>query len=117
MQGLFCWNSARIQHAVSVDGDPRRRDTQDLSWSTEVALPWEDFLTAPHLPPRPGDVWRANLYRIDRYRSQRELGQPELGQPELGQQASGQQELYAWSPTYCGTFHRPRHFGEIVFVK
>ena len=102
MQALFCWDSAGIRHAVSVDGDPRRRDTQDRAWSAELALPWEDFLTAPHLPPQAGDVWRMNLYRIDQYQAQ----------PGLGQQ-----ELYAWSPTRCETYHVPQRFGEIVFVR
>ena len=94
---LFCWDSSGIQYAVSVDGDPRRLDSQDRAWSAEIALPWEDFLTAPHLPPRAGDVWRMNLYRIDQYQ--------------------GQQELYAWSPTRCETFHVPQRFGEIVFAR
>jgi hypothetical protein len=94
---LFCWDSAGIRHAVSVDGNPHQRDSQDRSWSTEMAIPWEDFLTAPHLPPHPGDLWRVNLYRIDQFQ--------------------GQQELYAWSPTRCETFHVPQRFGEVVFVK
>ena len=97
MRSLFGWDSDGMQHAVSVDGDPRRQDTADRAWSAEMAIPWEDFLTAPNLPPQAGDVWRMNLYRIDQYK--------------------GQQELYAWSPTHCETFHVPQRFGEIVFVK
>jgi cellulose/xylan binding protein with CBM9 domain len=93
---LFDWNSDEIRHAVTVDGDPHRRDTQDRSWSVEIAMPWQDFVTAPHVPPCEGDVWRINLYRIDQYR--------------------GQEELYAWSPTECATFHVPERFGELIFV-
>ena len=44
-----------------------------------------------------GDVWRVNLYRIDQY--------------------EWQQELYAWSPTRCETFHVPGEFGELVFAE
>jgi hypothetical protein len=102
MQTLFGWDSAGIRHAVSVDGDPRQPDSRDRAWSAEMALPWEDFLTAPHLPPHAGDSWRMNLYRIDQFQSQSGLGQ---------------QELYAWSPTRCETFHVPQCFGKIVFVK
>jgi hypothetical protein len=97
MRPLFDWDSEGIRHEVLVDGDPRQPDSVDRAWSAEIAIPWEDFLTAPHLPPKDGDVWRMNLYRIDRY--------------------LGQQELYAWSPTRCETFHVPRCFGEIAFVK
>lgn len=94
---LFDWDSEGIRHAVYVDGDPHQRETQDRSWSAELAIPWEDFLTAPRLPPAVGDKWRANLYRIDQFQ--------------------GQEELYAWAPTRCETFHVPQYFGELVFVE
>jgi hypothetical protein len=94
-RGLFDWDSVGMRHAVRVDGDARDPDSVDRGWSVEMALPWADFATAPHQPPRVGDVWRLNLYRIDRYQ--------------------GQQELYAWSPTLCETFHVPQRFGELVF--
>lgn len=93
---LFDWNSEGICHTVWVDGDPQHRGTHDKSWSVEIAIPWEDFLTAPHLPPAVGDVWRVNLYRIDQFQ--------------------GQEELYAWSPTRCETFHVPTSFGELAFA-
>jgi hypothetical protein len=96
-QYLFDWNSQGIQHAVFVDGDPRSRDSQDRFWSVEVAIPWEDFATAAHLPPQIGDEWRVNLYRIDNYR--------------------GEEELSAWSPTYQPTFHVPQHFGVLRFSR
>ena len=93
---LFDWDSEGIRHAAYVDGDPRHRGTQDRSWSVEIAIPWADFLTAPRLPPAAGDVWRVNLYRIDQFQ--------------------GEQELYAWSPTRCETFHVPASFGELAFA-
>ena len=96
MQALFDWNSRAIRHAVQVRGDPRRRDSLDQGWSVEMAIPWEDFATAPHLPPLPGERWRFNLYRIDHYQ--------------------GKEELCAWSPTLRPTFHVPSAFGELVFT-
>lgn len=93
---LFDWDSLGMRHAVHVDGDPHDPNSQDRRWSAEMAIPWADFATAPHQPPQPGDVWRFNLYRIDQFQ--------------------GQEELYAWSPTLCETFHVPLQFGDLVFV-
>jgi hypothetical protein len=93
---LFAWNSRGIRHAVRVKGDAQRKDSIDQSWNVEIAIPWEDFVTAPHLPPLSGDRWRINLYRIDRYQ--------------------GQEELSAWSPTGQPTFHVPGQFGELIFL-
>jgi hypothetical protein len=67
-----------------------------------MAIPWADFATAPQQPPQPGDTWRFNLYRIDQFQAQ----------PGLGQE-----ELYAWSPTLCDTFHVPRRFGALTFCR
>jgi hypothetical protein len=97
MRQLFDWDSKGIRYAAWVDGDPRQHDTEDRSWSVEIAIPWEDFLTAPRLPPAAGDKWRVNLFRIDHFQ--------------------GQQELYAWSPTRCETFHIPERFGELAFAE
>jgi hypothetical protein len=96
-RGMFDWDSFGMRSAVHVDGDPHDPHSEDRGWQVEMAIPWGDFSTAPHRPPEPGDVWRVNLYRIDQYR--------------------GQEELYAWSPTLCETFHVPGKFGELVFEK
>lgn len=93
---LYDWDSAGIRHAVQVVGDPHRRDVKDSHWTVEIAMPWEDFVTAPHLPPEVGDVWLMNLYRIER--------------PHGGGEAS------AWSPTGIPSYHAPDSFGELVFV-
>lgn len=87
------WNSAGISWAVQVDGSVDGQPG-DRGWSCEIALPLEDVVTAPSLPPRPGDRWRMNLYRVE-------------SKPEpLG---------LAWSPTLEGDFHVPAMFGEITF--
>jgi hypothetical protein len=87
------WNSAGLRWAVQVDGTVDGRPG-DVGWSCEMALPLEDVITAPHLPPRPGDRWRLNLYRVERRPSRASL---------------------AWSPTLVRDFHRPERFGDLVF--
>lgn len=79
------WNSARLKTAVRVAGK---------EWTAEMALPFEDCVTAPHRPPRSGDRWRLNLYRTDRKPRHLDM---------------------AWSPTLQDSFHVPARFGEIVF--
>jgi hypothetical protein len=95
------WDSLRLRHAAHVDGDPARNDTADRSWTVEWAIPWEDFATAPNLPPRDGDTFRANFYRIDR--DHRPGAHPE------------DDEYSAWSPTGAINFHVPKRFGTLAF--
>jgi len=87
------WNSEKLQWAVQVDGTVDGK-AGDREWTCEIALPVEDIVTAPHLPPQPGDRWRMNLYR--------------------GEQLPKAANL-AWSPTMRDDFHIPQRFGEIVF--
>jgi hypothetical protein len=88
------WNSAKLKWAVQVDGTVDGKGG-DREWTSEIALPLEDVVTAPHLPPVAGDRWRMNLYRVEKYPAQAGL---------------------AWSPTYKPDFHKPSMFGEIVFT-
>ncbi len=58
------WNAAGVQVAVTIAGTLNDATDADSLWTTEIALPFTAFKGyAPHLPPRPGDVWRLNLYR------------------------------------------------------
>jgi hypothetical protein len=87
---------------VHVDGTLNKRDDQDKGWTAELALPLEDVkgmdaASGVRLPPRPGDVWRFNMYRMDLPK----------GKP---QQAAG------WSPPLVGDFHALSRFGELVFA-
>lgn len=93
---LWEWQSPGMRTAVHVDGDPALPDSVDKGWTVEIALPWQDFCTAPHLPPRPGDRWRMNLYRIDR--------------------APQGDEYSAWSPPGRDAFHTPERFGWLEFT-
>ncbi len=95
-KGLWNWNSEGLVSAVYVDGDPWHRQTVDRLWSVELALPFKDVFTAPHIPPELGDIWRVNLYRIDR-------------------SAQGD-EYSAWSPPGRLNYHTPWRFGKLVFV-
>jgi len=94
-RGLWDWNSAGWQTAVQVVGDPTRRGTADKSWTVEMAIPMSDFMLAPNIPPKAGDVWHANFYRIDR--------------------AVQGDEHSAFSPPGKDAFHTPERFGRIVF--
>jgi hypothetical protein len=87
------WNSEKLKWAVRVDGTVDGK-SGDRGWTCEIALPMEDVVTAPHIPPRSGDRWRLNLYRVERLPTPLEL---------------------AWSPTLRNDFHLPHKFGEIVF--
>lgn len=94
---LWDWQSPNMRTAVMVDGDPTDPDSTDRSWTVEIALPWEDFCTAPHLPPQVGDLWRMNLYRIDR--------------------SSDGDEYSAWSAPGRNAFHTPERFGWLQFTE
>lgn len=88
------WNSEKLQWAVRVDGTVDGNGG-DKEWTCEIALPMEDIVPAPHMPPKPGDRWRLNLYRVEKKPAPAAL---------------------AWSPTLTNDFHKPNMFGEIVFT-
>jgi hypothetical protein len=64
-------------------------------WSVEVALPWSSIAGARvAVPPKPGDVWRVDLYSF----------------------RDGQRHALAWSPLRGqGNFHKSSRFGRIRF--
>jgi hypothetical protein len=89
------WNSADLKWAVALDGTVDGKPG-DRGWSCEIALPLDDVVTAPNIPPRPGDRWRMNLYRVEQ-------------KPEP--------QGLAWAPTLKHDFHVPERFGEIIFAE
>lgn len=89
------WNSEKLRWAVQVSGTVDGKGG-DHEWTCEIALPFEDVVTAPHLPPKLGDRWRMNLYRVEQRPKAAEL---------------------AWSPTLREDFHVPARFGEIIFTE
>jgi hypothetical protein len=88
------WNSQRLKWAIQLVGTVDGKDG-DREWTCEIALPLEDVVTAPNLPPRVGDRWRMNLYRVEQRPAPASL---------------------AWSPTLQEDFHIPAMFGELVFT-
>lgn len=87
------WNSSELEWAVSVDGTVDE-EPGDKGWQCEIKFPLADAVTAPNIPPKPGDTWGMNLYRIDK-------------KPERAG--------LAWSPIMKGDFHTPSMFGSLVF--
>jgi hypothetical protein len=87
------WNSEKLRWAVKVDGTVDGQPG-DREWTCEIALPLEDVVPAPNLPPKPGDRWILNLYRVEKLPARASL---------------------AWAPT-GKDFHKPDQFGEIVFT-
>ncbi|MHB9035709.1 MAG: carbohydrate-binding family 9-like protein [Armatimonadota bacterium] len=89
------WDCNELQTAVLVDGTLNDPSDLDKGWTAEIAIP---FASLDRETPKPGEVWRGNLYRIDR-------------RPEPV-------EYQAWSPTLVdpASFHVPEKFGRIVFV-
>ena len=89
------WDSG-LQSAVKVNGtidDPR---DVDRGWTVEMRIPFDRLHAVPHVPPRPGDRWRFNLYRLEL--------------PDR-KQAQGQ----AFSPLFVGDFHAVDRFAWLVF--
>ena len=89
------WECTGVRHAVSLDGDLENRTSVDRSWSAELAIPFDQLVTAPNIPPKAGEAWKANFYRI-----------------EQGRDAT---EYTAWSPTGEINYHHAERFGTLVF--
>jgi hypothetical protein len=92
LDGHFIAYARTEQTVVSAVNVDRANGT----WSVELAIPFQEFATAPNVPPLPGDIWLFNLYRIDR---------PLHQEPEFS----------AWAPTGERQFHQPHHFGQLQF--
>ena len=65
----------------------------DAFYSVEVAIPWSAFIPGrAAMPPKPGDVWRLDLYSF----------------------RDGQRQSLAWSPIRGqGNFHKSSRWGRI----
>lgn len=86
IQILRDWNLENIHHAVAF---------REEGWSVEVALPFDEFYTASHVPPLAGETWRMNLYRVER--------------------SDPTPELTSWSRTFLYNFHNAKAFGILEF--
>jgi hypothetical protein len=88
------WHSYNLRTAVLVDGVLNDLSIHSRGYFVEMAIPFADMFRET---PKPGEVWRGNLFRIDRH-------------PEGD-------EFQSWSPTrrVPAAFHVPKRFGRIVF--
>lgn len=89
------WDSG-MRAAVHVRGTLDAPEDRDEGWTAELAIPFERLAEVPHLPPKPGDRWRFNLYRLEH-----------VGR----RQVEGQ----AFSPLFVGDFHALPRFGWLQF--
>lgn len=96
------WSYKGLKVGIGVNGTLNDSTDVDQSWVLEIALPFEDIApAAPALsfPPKPGDMWRINLYRYEYVRTPERMT-----------------ELTAWNMTDLERgFHAPNRFGKIVF--
>ena len=87
------WSSG-VERGVKIAGTIDEDGDRDLGYVVEARVPWRSFDRAEAAPPRPGDVWRMNLYAM--------------------QDNGG----VAWSPILGeGNFHRTRFWGEVAFAE
>jgi hypothetical protein len=103
-KGDFDWNLAGLETRVHALKDAVGRTT---GWTATALLPWRGLRALPStgrvaLPPKPGDIWRFNVFRIER------PGGPLA--PEKDAVSA------AWSPPSGETFHDPGAFRDLVFV-
>jgi hypothetical protein len=94
------WQSG-LRVGVVVRGTLNKRGDKDQGWQAELAIPLVAARgrskVALTLPPRVGQVWRANFFCTDRT-------------------AKGALKAWAWSPPLRSTFHALDRFGELVFA-
>lgn len=102
IKGFKEYECEGLKSAVVVEGTLARAagegPADDRGWTVEVAIPFDQLILGPNIPPRPGDLWKWNLYRIDR---------------PAGEKA--RHEYSAWSPTGAINYHMPERFGWLVF--
>ena len=87
------WHAEGMRSIANIEHNP---DGTPKAWSCEAAIPFSCIDRLEH-PPYVDNRWRVNFFRID---------MPTHNYP---------QDLYAWSPTLQANFHKPEHFGEMVF--
>jgi hypothetical protein len=117
------WDCRGWKSAVFVDGTVANRADTDKLWVVEMSIPLLSVHAQTYLPdtaaakekewqarkvknpddpairfnfrPKPGDIWKGNLYRIDNEKDH--------------------WEYQAWSPPVTQSFHVPARFGEFLF--
>jgi hypothetical protein len=95
MQGDWEWTAEGMQSAVAVDGTVQESGDTDQGWTVEAVIPFADFGVNA---PKPGTIWRGNFYRYNR-------------------DTDKSNELLSLHPTTKPSFHEPKRFMKIKFVK
>lgn len=85
--------SQRTQHATSVQGGKKKSNAPIKGWIAEFFIPYKLMNPIVTTPPKPGTVWRGNLYRIDYDRGY---------------------QTWSWRKT-SGSFHEFAKYGPIRF--
>jgi len=83
-----------VRKATSVSGGPKEPHAAIDGWRAEVFIPYALLKPLQNVPPKPGTVWRANVYRMDH--------------------DGGRLTQWGWVP--LGNFHDYEKFGELLFV-
>ena len=97
-QGMdLSWDSGALT-AVTVQGTLNDPSDRDEGWRVEMRIPIDRLASVPHVPPRPGDRWRFNLYRLEHHGRRQVEGQ-------------------AYSPPRVGDFHALNRFAWLVFER
>lgn len=106
VKSILEWDHAGIESAVQMRP---AKGADPGGWTGILRLPWRGFRSLPAVAegraksrPRPGDVWRFNLYRIER--------------PHGPADPKKDAVFAAWSPTGTPSFHNPAVFRPLIFA-
>lgn len=99
------FNAGEFRAGVTVDGT-MNAGVDDEGYTIELQIPFASLAKFKERTPRPGAVWRVNLYVQDM------LEVP--ASPEQGAQIP--REAFAWSAPKANDFHEFRRFGEWRFA-
>ncbi len=72
--GSWAWQFPGLRTAVHVDGTLNNDADKDRGWTVELGFPWAGMkwlakTDARALPPKDGDVWRADFSRFNQYKA------------------------------------------------
>jgi hypothetical protein len=84
-----------VRRATAARGGKKKSKAKVTGWSAEFFVPYELLRGMTGVPPKPGSVWRGNLYRIDH--------------------DSGKAVHFAWSKPSKPNFHQYQRFGFLRF--
>lgn len=96
--GWQAWHyegARRVRRATAVRGGPKASLAAVEGWTAEFFVPYGLLRGLAGVPPRPGNVWQANLYRID--------------------YDERPATHWAWCPDTGPNFHNYRGFGTLLF--